>query len=73
MNHPNRGRHWRTLERAKLDTLGHLWSPAYPERTDFLGTVYAYPDGGRGASAAGVHGVKFTHWMPLPKPPKGEE
>lgn len=36
-----------------------------------IGVVHVYPDGHRKAQAAGFHGDwEFTHWMPLPEPPR---
>jgi hypothetical protein len=57
---------WQLIETAPLNEVVLLWCGSV-----VFGTVFEYADGSReGASSMARGNIKFTHWMPLPEPPK---
>ena len=65
---------WLDIDDAPINVPGHVWSPAYPERTDLQGTIYEFNVDGkleRHVTGNGNTGMTFTKWHPFPEPPQG--
>ena len=62
---------WHLLKDAPTYTVGLLWCPELRERTDTIGMVYeSEVTKERWGASSMAHGFHFTHWHPLPKPPR---
>ena len=60
---------WYPLRIAPLETLGSLYTPELPDRTDITGEVHERADKSRFAVSGSTRGYEFTHWRPSPLPP----